>query len=118
MVNASLRTDLLKPYQRPIICIFDVPTLHAGDLLLGGSEQDVRLFFGQGALATDDRDYRKKKCLQYPYSRSVDLTLLLDGGCVTRTWVTPPSEVPAPCAGILSEAVSVPARSPWVAVYY
>ena len=117
LVHASLRTQLPDLYIRGTICILGFSPLNSGDLLLGGSEAEVRAFFGQPPKPTVGRPSGSRKCLRYRYAGSDVLTLLLERGFVIRTWVTSSPLTPGQCAGLVEQEVLVSVPSPWVASY-
>lgn len=117
LVHASLATEL-PPNGYVVVhgggAWYIGPSVHVGELLLGGTEHDVRAHFGdpRQALDTDGRDGRR--CLLYRFASSDLLVLLLERGVVTRTWVVRESEAPAACAGLAEREVAVTARSVWI----
>ena len=106
VVHANLATELPE-FWRPW-CIYVEPPIHfhAGVLLQGSSETEVRSFLGQpSASPTDVR--LDGRCLRFEYSgEEWAVTLLLEQGVVTDSWYGP--DLPRRCRGRTEDLGTVP----------
>ncbi len=119
LAAASLNTQpppvLLAPWPSPscrealrYACVW-----HLGDLLMGGSADDVSELLGDRDGA-GGRPVGSGECWRYQFLGQVSLTVQFEAGRVSRSWFGPGRSLPGECVGRVERSVRIhrPATPP------